>query len=286
VIVFDRGFHGRTNLTMAMTTKVHPYKHGFGPLAGASTARRRRTPPGRDRPTTPSPGLHAIFKEDVDPGDVACVDLEPVQGEGGFIPMPDDFPRRLLEVCDEHGILYVDDEVQAGHGPDGTGLGDRALRHRAGHPRVGQVARRRPAARGDHARAEIMDAPEKGGLGGTFGGNPLSCVAANAALDLVASPAFRERTDALGATLRSRLEEIAGRHAFAQEVRGLGPMLAVELDTRERAYATTQGARERGLILLSCGYDGNVIRILVPHVIGDEDLDEGLRILDAALAAA
>jgi 4-aminobutyrate aminotransferase/4-aminobutyrate aminotransferase/(S)-3-amino-2-methylpropionate transaminase len=212
--------------------------------------------------------------------------LEPVQGEGGFIPMPDDFPRRLLEICDEHGILYVDDEVQAGMGRTGPVW---AIDHYGIEPDIlvsGKSLGGGLPLAAITARAEIMDAPEKGGLGGTFGGNPLSCVAANAALDLVASPAFRERTDTLGATLRTRLEEIAGRHDFAQEVRGLGPMLAIELDTRERGFKTTPGARERGLILLSCGYDGNVIRILVPHVIGDEDLDEGLKILDAALAAA
>jgi 4-aminobutyrate aminotransferase/(S)-3-amino-2-methylpropionate transaminase len=136
------------------------------------------------------------------------------------------------------------------------------------------------------ARAEIMDAPDKGGLGGTFGGNPLSCAAALPVLDMVSSQDFRERTERLGARLRSALDEIAAKHAFVGEVRGLGAMLALELDSRERAYNATQAARERGLILLSCGYDGNVVRVLVPHVIDDADLDEGLRILGDALAAA
>ena len=136
------------------------------------------------------------------------------------------------------------------------------------------------------ARAEIMDAPEKGGLGGTFGGNPLSCAAAIAVLDIVATPEFRERTDRLGATLRATLDEMAAKHAMVGEVRGLGPMLAMELEDRAQAFATTQAARERGLILLSCGYDGNVIRILVPHVIEDDDLARGLGILDEALGVA
>jgi 4-aminobutyrate aminotransferase-like enzyme len=136
------------------------------------------------------------------------------------------------------------------------------------------------------ARPELMDAPDKGGLGGTFGGHPVSCAAANAALDIVASPEFRERTDHLAKQLREGLEDIATRHDAVGEVRGLGAMLAMELDTRERAYNTTQAARERGLILLSCGYDGNVVRILVPHVIEDDDLQAGLRILDEALGAA
>jgi 4-aminobutyrate aminotransferase len=286
VVVFDRGFHGRTNLTMAMTTKVHPYKHGFGPLAGAVY----RTPapyPYRGVTTDDAiDGLHQLFKEDVDAGDVACVVLEPVQGEGGFIPMPDDFPRRLLEVCDEHGILYVDDEVQSGMGRTGPIW---AIEHFGIEPDIlvsGKSLGGGLPLAAITARAEIMDAPEKGGLGGTFGGNPLSCAAANAALDIVASPAFRERTDRLGERLRAALDVIAQRHAFVGEVRGLGPMLALELDSRERAYGTTQAARERGLILLSCGYDGNVVRILVPHVIEDQDLERGLEILDEALGAA
>jgi 4-aminobutyrate aminotransferase / (S)-3-amino-2-methylpropionate transaminase / 5-aminovalerate transaminase len=287
VIVFDRGFHGRTNLTMAMTTKVHPYKHGFGPLAGA-VYRAPAPYPLRGVTTEDAiAGLHAIFKEDVDPSDVACMVLEPVQGEGGFIPMPEDFVRQLVEICDEHGILYVDDEVQAGMGRTGPVW---AIEHYEGiEPDIlvsGKSLGGGLPLAAITARAEIMDAPEKGGLGGTFGGNPLSCAAALPVLDMVASPEFRERTDRLAARLRGALDEIASRHAFVREVRGLGPMLAMELDTRERAYNTTQGARERGLILLSCGYDGNVVRILVPHVIGDEDLEQGLRIVDDALAAA
>ena len=287
VIVFDRGFHGRTNLTMAMTTKVHPYKHGFGPLAG-EVYRAPAPYPHRGVTTEDAlAGLHQIFKEDVDPGDVACVVLEPVQGEGGFIPMPPEFIASLRATCDEHGILYVDDEVQAGMGRTGPVW---AISHYDGvEPDIlvsGKSLGGGLPLAAITARAEIMDAPEKGGLGGTFGGNPLSCAAAIAVLDIVASPEFRERTDRLGATLRARLDEIASKHPMIGEVRGLGPMLAMELESREQAFATTQAARERGLILLSCGYDGNVIRILVPHVVEDDDLDRGLAILDEALGVA
>ncbi|HEX8123316.1 MAG TPA: aspartate aminotransferase family protein [Solirubrobacteraceae bacterium] len=287
VIVFDRGFHGRTNLTMAMTTKVHPYKHGFGPLAG-EVYRAPAPYPYRGITTEDAlAGLHQIFKEDVDPGDVACAVLEPVQGEGGFIPMPDGFLRSLRATCDEHGILYVDDEVQAGMGRTGPVW---AIEHYEGvEPDIlvsGKSLGGGLPLAAVTAREEIMDAPEKGGLGGTFGGNPLSCAAANAVLDIVATREFRERTDRLGATLRARLDAMAQRHPMIGEVRGLGPMLAMELETREQAFATTQAARERGLVLLSCGYDGNVIRILVPHVIDDEDLEKGLEILDEALVAA
>ena len=287
VIVFDRGFHGRTNLTMAMTTKVHPYKHGFGPLAG-EVYRAPAPYPHRGVTTEDAlAGLSAIFKEDIDPGDVACVVLEPVQGEGGFIPMPPEFVRSLRATCDEHGILYVDDEVQAGMGRTGPVW---AIEHYEGvEPDVlvsGKSLGGGLPLAAITARAEIMDAPEKGGLGGTFGGNPLSCAAAIAVLDIVATPEFRERTERLGATLRARLDDIAARHPIVGEVRGLGPMLAMEVESREQAFATTQAARERGLILLSCGYDGNVVRILVPHVIEDPDLEAGLRILDEALGTA
>jgi len=287
VIVFDRGFHGRTNLTMAMTTKVHPYKHGFGPLA-AGVYRAPAPYPYRGVTTEDAiVGLHAIFKEDVDPRDVACVVLEPVQGEGGFIPMPDDFVRQLVEICNQHGILYVDDEVQSGMGRTGPVW---AIEHYQGvEPDIlvsGKSLGGGLPLAAITARAEIMDAPEIGGLGGTFGGNPLSCAAALPVLDIVSSPEFRARTDRLAERLRSALDGLAAKHAFIGEVRGLGPMLAMEVDTRERAYNTTQAARERGLILLSCGYDGNVIRILVPHVVEDEDLEQGLRILDEALSVA
>src|SRR3712207_6249302 len=240
VIVFDRGFHGRTNLTMAMTTKAHPYKHGFGPLAGA-VYRAPAPYPVRGVTTEDAlAGLHAIFKEDVDPADVACVVLEPVQGEGGFIPMPEEFVRALRATCDEHGILYVDDEVQAGMGRTGPVW---AIEHYGVEPDIlvsGKSLGGGLPLAAITARAEIMDAPEKGGLGGTFGGHPVSCAAAIVALDPVASPDFRARTERLGEVLRARLEDIAGRHAVVGEVRGLGPMLAMEVESREHAFATTQ----------------------------------------------
>jgi 4-aminobutyrate aminotransferase / (S)-3-amino-2-methylpropionate transaminase / 5-aminovalerate transaminase len=287
VVVFDRGFHGRTNLTMAMTAKVHPYKHGFGPLAG-EVYRAPAPYPLRGVSTDDAiDGLHTLFRDDCDPSDIACVVLEPVQGEGGFIPMPPDFPRRLQEICDQHGILYVDDEVQAGMARTGPLW---AIEHYEGvEPDIlvsGKSLGGGLPLAAVTARAEIMDAPDKGGLGGTFGGNPLSCAAALAALDIVTSEDFRARTERLGRELRERLDALASRHAVVREVRGLGPMLALELGTREEAFATTQAARERGLILLSCGYDGNVVRILVPHVIEDADLAAGLDILDAALGVA
>jgi 4-aminobutyrate aminotransferase-like enzyme len=208
--------------------------------------------------------------------------------------MPDDFPGRLLELCHEHGILYVDDEVQSGVGRTGPVW---AIERYGVEPDLlvsGKSLGGGMPLAAVTGRAEIMDAPEAGGLGGTFGGNPEACAAGVAVLDEVATDEFRARAESLGDRLRSRLDEIAGRIDSVGEVRGLGPMLALELVTdretkepaAELAKRTTEAARERGLILLSCGLYGNVIRILVPIVINDDDLDRGLEILEESLVAA
>jgi 4-aminobutyrate aminotransferase / (S)-3-amino-2-methylpropionate transaminase / 5-aminovalerate transaminase len=289
VVVFDNAFHGRTLLTMTMTSKVKPYKAGFGPFA-PEVYRAPAPYPYRGVSSDDAiAGLEHLFKGDVDPQTVACVVLEPVQGEGGFVPMPPDFPARLRELCDRHGIVWVDDEVQSGVGrtarmwavehyedaaPDllvsGKSLG-------GGLPLAGVTG-----------RGELLDAVPAGGLGGTFGGNPLACAAAAAVLDAVADPDFLAAAAHLGETMRGRLDELAGRHAWIGEVRGLGPMLAVELEERtpDRAQAVVAAAFERGLLLLSCGLYGNVIRLLAPLTIADDELDEGLAILVEAFDVA
>src|SRR4051795_5310353 len=294
VVVFDRAFHGRTLLTMSMTSKVVPYKRGFGPFAPEVY----RTPaPYPYRGITSDDAIHeleTLFKADVDPESVACVVFEPVQGEGGFIPMPMDFPTRLKELCDRHGILYVDDEVQAGVGRTGPVW---AIEHYGVAPDLlvsGKSLGGGLPLAGVTGPSEIVDAVSAGGLGGTFGGNPLSCAAALAVLDEVADESFRRRAEELGERMRSALETIAGRVNTVGEVRGLGPMLALELvEDRESktpaaalASATTAAARERGLLLLSCGLYGNVIRILVPLSATDEELDRGLDILEESLGDA
>jgi 4-aminobutyrate aminotransferase/4-aminobutyrate aminotransferase/(S)-3-amino-2-methylpropionate transaminase len=288
VVVFDQAFHGRTLLTMTMTSKVVPYKAGFGPFA--PEVYRAPAPYPYHGITTQDAldGLAKLFKSDVDPKTVACVVLEPVQGEGGFVPMPSDFPARLADVCRSHGILYVDDEVQSGAGRTGKVW---AIEHYDGvEPDLlvsgKSIGGGLPLA-GVTGRAELMDAVPPGGLGGTFGGNPLSCAAAVAVLEALREPELLERAVRLGDVLRARLDELAGRHAMIGEVRGLGPMLALEFEVRTpaRAKATVDAAFERGLLLLSCGLDGNVIRLLPPLTIGDEELDEGLDLLDQALAA-
>jgi 4-aminobutyrate aminotransferase len=271
-LAFDHAFHGRTSLTMALTAKVVPYKDGFGPLA-----------PEVYRAALDIDDVKRVFKQDVKPEQVACIVLEPVQGEGGFIPMAEDFPRRLKELCDEHGILYVDDEVQAGVGRTGPVW---AIEHYGVEPDLlvsGKSLGGGLPLAGVTGKAELVDAVPPGGLGGTFGGNPLACAAAIAVLNEVRTAEFRARAEELGERIRARLEALN-----AGEVRGLGPMLALEFPEKssERASRVTAAARQRGLVLLSCGMYGNVIRILVPLTIGDELLERGLGLLEEAVGDA
>ncbi len=288
VVVFDNAFHGRTLLTMTMTAKVKPYKAGFGPFAPEVY---RAPVPYPYRGVTSDDaiaGLKRLFKAEVDPATVACVVLEPVQGEGGFVPMPDDFPRRLLEVCREHGILYVDDEVQSGVGRTGKMWAIEHYEDAAPDMLVSgkSIGGGLPLA-AVTGPAEIMDAVPAGGLGGTFGGNPLSCAAAVAVLDAVADPEFLAGAQRLGETMRRRLDQMAARHEAIGEVRGLGPMLALELveQSPERASAVVAAAFERGLLLLACGMYGNVIRLLAPLTIAQDELEEGLALLEESLDA-
>ena len=289
VVVFDNAFHGRTLLTMTMTSKVHPYKAGFGPFA-PEVYRAPAPYPYRGISSDDAlDGLRKIFKSEVDPQTVACVLLEPVQGEGGFVEMPPEYPARLHELCREHGILYVDDEVQSGVGRTGKMW---AIEHYDGvEPDLlvsgKSIGGGLPLA-AVTGRAELMDAVPAGGLGGTFGGNPLSCAAAVAVLETVREPEFLARATSLGETLRDRLDALAGRHAEIGEVRGLGPMIGFELTERtpDLAKSIVDAAFERGLLLLSCGLYGNVIRLLPALTISDAELDEGLGLLEESLAAA
>lgn len=269
VIAFERAFHGRTLLTMGLTSKV-VYKRGFGPFA-----------PEVYRAPLSIDGLRALLRSDVDPESVACAIVEPVQGEGGFHPLPREFPAELKALCSAHGILYVDDEVQAGVGRTGPVW---AIEHYGVEPDLlvsGKSLGGGLPLAGVTGRAALMDAVHPGGLGGTFGGNPVACAAACVVLDTVSAPDFRKRSLRLGERLRSRLEEME-----IGEVRGLGPMLALEVTDSAVAAATVTAARARGLILLTCGLDGNVIRLLPPLTISDEDAELGLDILEAALREA
>jgi 4-aminobutyrate aminotransferase len=285
VVVFDRAFHGRTNLTMAMTSKL-VYKQGFGPLA---TDVHRAPAPYPYRGVSVEDALHGLdllFKQDVDPADVACFVLEPVQGEGGFIPMPSEFVQALRERCDRYGILYVDDEVQAGCGRTGTVWAIERLGIEPDLIVSGKTLGGGLPLAAVTGKADLMDAVHPGGLGGTFGGNPVACAAGLAVLDELTAPGFRERAEQIGTLLKQRLDAIAAKHPdVVGEVRGLGSMLALELTEQsgDAARAVTTAARERGLVLLSCGLYGNVIRLLPPLSATDEELEQGLAILDDAL---
>jgi 4-aminobutyrate aminotransferase / (S)-3-amino-2-methylpropionate transaminase / 5-aminovalerate transaminase len=293
VIVFENGFHGRTLLTLTMTSKL-VYRRGFGPFA-PEVYRVPAPYPYRGVSSDDSlAALDRLFRSQVDPASVACVVLEPVQGEGGFVVMPEDFPPRLHELCARHGIVYVDDEIQSGIGRTGPVW---AIEHYGVEPDLlvsGKSLGGGLPLAAVTGRAELMDAPAPGGLGGTFGGNPVSCAAALTVLEAIAAPGFRERSDEVGKRIRSRLDELAGHNAHVGDVRGLGAMLALELvedrgsrtPARDLAEATVREAFDRGLLLLACGLDGNVLRILVPLTVDDATLDRGLDVLEEALDAA
>jgi 4-aminobutyrate aminotransferase len=287
VLVFGGAFHGRTLLTMTMTSKVQ-YKRGFGPFAPEVY---RAPAPYPYRGVSSDDSLAAVeqlFRAEVDPGTIACAVLEPVQGEGGFVPMPPDFPERLQELLGRHAILLIADEVQSGVGRTGTVW---AIEQYGVEPDLlvsGKSLGGGLPLAAVTGPAEIVDAVEPGGLGGTFGGNPLSCAAAVAVLEEVRRPEFLERARELGERIRSSLDRLAEGNPSVGEVRGLGPMLALELaePTPDLAKAVTTTAREKGLILLSCGLYGNVVRILVPLVISDPDLARGLELLEESLVDA
>jgi 4-aminobutyrate aminotransferase/(S)-3-amino-2-methylpropionate transaminase len=290
IVAFDRGFHGRTLMTMSLTSKVKPYKKGFGPFA-PEVYRAPAPYPYRGITTEDSiAALEQLFLAHVDPATVAAVIIEPVQGEGGFIPMPPDFPAKLRELCDRHGILWIDDEVQAGVGRTGPVW---AIEHYDAQPDLlvsGKSLGGGLPLAAVTGPAEIMDAVDPGGLGGTFGGNPVSCAAANVVLESV--PGMRARSEALGQQMRTALEAMAMRVAAIGEVRGLGPMLALEIvrdrDSRtpapELVASAIAKARAEGLLLLACGLHANVIRLLPPLTLGEDELTRGLEILEASLA--
>jgi 4-aminobutyrate aminotransferase / (S)-3-amino-2-methylpropionate transaminase / 5-aminovalerate transaminase len=298
VIAFGGGFHGRTMMGLALTGKVQPYKAGFGPFpAEVFHARFPNALQGVSVDDALA-SVEAIFANDVEPARVAAIIVEPVQGEGGFHVAPLDFVKRLRELCDRHGILLIADEVQTGAGRTGTWL---ASEHWDGvAPDIITMAKSLAGGWPLSAvigRAEVMDAPAPGGLGGTYAGNPVACAAALAVIQAFESERLLERSRALGERLTAGLKAIAAKHREVGDVRGLGAMVAIELfddgDLRRPAGALTkrivQAAAQAGLILLSCGPSGNVIRVLVPLTASDTLVDEGLAILarcvDTALAA-
>ena len=294
IVCFDQAFHGRTLLAMTLTSKANPYKKGMGPFA-PEVYRASGPYPYRGVGTAEAlASVRKLFKSQVDPSGVAGIIYEPVQGEGGFLPAPDGFVQGLMEICREHGILYIDDEVQAGMCRTGTPA---AVERWGVEPDLivwGKSMSGGLPLAGVTGRAEIMDSIHVGGVGGTYAGNPLCCVAAIEALDEVLDPDYQRRSVELGDRLRAALEGLMASNEHIGEVRGLGAMLGIELveDRASKAPAATiaartvELARERGLLLMGAGIYSNVVRILVPLVATDDDIREGLEILASSLRDA
>lgn len=291
VIAFGGGFHGRTLACISLTGKVHPYKAGFGPMLPEvyhAPFPMEYHGIGAEHSLA---AIEQLFKADVDAQRVAAIIIEPVQGEGGFYIAPPAFLRGLRALCDRHGILLIVDEVQSGFARTGKMF---AIEHSGVVPDLVTVAKSLAGGVPLSAvigRADIMDAPLPGGLGGTYAGSPLGCAAGLAVLDVIESEGLCARAERQGAMLRARLEDLRSRWSCIGDVRGLGAMVAMELVRDRRAdapdaeltKALVQAAGRRGLVLLSCGVYGNVIRFLAPLTLPDAQLAEGLAILEAAL---
>ncbi|WP_220703924.1 4-aminobutyrate transaminase [Citrobacter braakii] len=289
VIAFGGGFHGRTYMTMALTGKVAPYKKGFGPFPGSVY---HAPYPCELQGISTADSIKAIerlFKADIDPTQVAAIIFEPVQGEGGFVVAPPEFVAAIRRICDEHGIVMIADEVQSGFARTGQLF---AMDHYADKADLMTMAKSLAGGiplSGVVGKAEIMDAPAPGGLGGTYAGNPLSIAAAHAVLDIIRDEQLCQRAAALGEQLRATLTDAQTGCPELAEVRGLGSMIAAEFcdaATGEPNAAAAQRvqkkALEQGLLLLTCGQYGNVIRFLYPLTIPQDQFVKALDIIKAA----
>ena len=293
VIAFGGSFHGRTFMGMSLTGKVAPYKQGFGAmmpdvyhvpfpvdLHGVSTADAMAA-------------LNKLFKADLDPGRVAAIIFEPVQGEGGFYPAPAELMREIRALCDTHGIVMIADEVQTGFARTGTLFAMDAYDVSADLTTMAKgLAGGFPLA-AVTGKKELMDAAHPGGLGGTYGGNPMSVAAALAVMDVIEEEALCDRANALGSRLKQRLESLRQRTPEIVDVRGPGFMVAMEFNTADGtqpnpdfANRVRAEAQKRNLILLTCGVYGNVIRFLAPITIEDDVFAEALDIVEASVDAA
>jgi 4-aminobutyrate aminotransferase/(S)-3-amino-2-methylpropionate transaminase len=293
VIAFSGAFHGRTMFAMGLTGKVAPYKLGFGPMPGEIFHLPFPAEYLGVTQATALAALDTLFKADVDPARVAAIIIEPVQGEGGFYPAPVEFLRELRRICTEHGIVMIADEVQTGFARTGKMF---AIEHAGVEPDLMTVAKSLAGGfplSGVVGKAEIMDAPAPGGLGGTYAGSPLSCAAALAVLDVIEKENLCVRANSIGAQIKQRLNGLRARHGLhcVGDVRGLGAMVALELvkggdaqaPDADLTKALVQRAAANGLVILSCGTRANVIRFLVPLTVSDAVLSEGLDILERSL---
>ncbi|HKX47782.1 MAG TPA: 4-aminobutyrate--2-oxoglutarate transaminase [Gaiellaceae bacterium] len=292
VIAFEGAFHGRTWMALTMTSKTHPYKKGLGPFA--PEVYRAPYPNAYRGPDAKAAlaALEGLFTTHVAPEDVAAIVFEPQQGEGGFVPAPQEFVDGLRRICDDHGIVLVADEVQTGFGRTGRMF---AMEHFGVEPDLVIVAKSIAGGlplSGVVGRAAIMDHPHAGAIGGTFIGNPVALAAALAVLDVFDDEQLVERAQLLGAALRARMLDWQSRWARIGDVRGLGAMLAIELvrdpATKEPApelvETVVDEALQRGLLLLKAGVNGNCIRVLCPLTTTDAELDDGLGAWEDALA--
>ena len=287
IIAFTGAFHGRTNMTMSLTGKVVPYKTGFGPFASPVFHARYPNALHKVSVSDALDSLEAIFRSDISPQQVAAIIFEPVQGEGGFYAAPPEFVVALRELCDRHGILLIADEIQSGFARTGKLF---ASDYYAVQPDIITMAKSLAGGfplSAVSGRAEVMDAPEPGGLGGTYAGSPPAIAAALAVLDIIEEEALCSRANQLGSRLKQTLQQ-ADCKALA-EIRGYGSMMAAEFNdaagkpSAEIAKAIQQQALEKGLILLTCGVYGNVIRFLYPLTIPDAQFEDALALLAGIL---
>ena len=301
ILVFEGAYHGRTNMTMSMTSKYGLFKKGFGPFASEvyriPFPNVLRRPPGADPEQFVGWSIQKLREaliSHVDPSAIAAIVIEPVQGEGGFIPAPKPFLEEIRAICDEHGIVMVADEVQAGFGRTGKLF---SIEHSGVVPDLITMAKSMGSGMPISAvvgRAELLDAAHPGGMGGTYSGNPVACVAALETIKLINSPEFLGRAEEIGIRLRAGLEELHAKHpGRIAEVRGLGPMLVIELVSDENltpdpplTQAVNKATLARGLITIRAGLFSNCVRFLPPLNITDEQLDEALAVLDEAFTDA
>jgi len=291
VVSFQGAFHGRTLLALSLTGSVQPYKQDFGPYA----AEIYQSPfPYEYRGWSSDQALAALdnlFESEVAPKRVAAIVIEPVLGEGGFVPAPLEFLRKLRKVTEQHGILLIADEIQTGFGRTGKFF---AIEHSGVQPDLITVAKSLAAGfplSGVIGRAQVMDAPDPGGLGGTYAGNPVACTAGLAVMDVMRDEKLPERAARIGSVVEERMQSWAAEQKLVGDVRVMGAMAGMELvrdrDTKEAADKETARivavAREKGLIILRAGTHHNVVRTLMPLTIPDEQLEEGLDMLGAAL---
>jgi 4-aminobutyrate aminotransferase/(S)-3-amino-2-methylpropionate transaminase len=291
VIAFGGGYHGRTLLTLGLTGKVVPYKTGFGPFPAEVFHARFPNALHGVSVDDAIESIEHIFKNDIEASRVAAMIVEPVQGEGGFNVAPPEFLQRMRALCDQHGIVMIADEVQTGAGRTGTWF---AVEQSGVAPDLITMAKSMAGGFPISAvvgRAEIMDAPAPGGLGGTYAGSPLACAAALAVLEVFDEENLLQRSRDVGQRITSHLQALAKDHPCIAEVRGLGAMVAMELckngdphqPDADLTKALAVEAMNRGLIILTCGTYGNVVRILVPLTASDTVIDEGLNIMAEAL---